>query len=644
MATTIYDIKLRILLEDRARRSADQMSASLDRTARSAGFLERSFKSLATVAAAGFFARAATRSLVGFNAEMEQMRLTMAGMINMSTDTAWTDSIKLAGDLTERLQERAKKSVGTTKDMVMMASMVSQQVMAAGGSMKELEDIAAATVVAAKALGVQSEVAARDIDQAIRGQFRSVDQLTGKLLGALGFVGEEGRRTFNQLEVAQRKAFVLQALTQPAIAKLAAAQEQSFSGVFSTLQDNLQIFLGKVGLPLFKEITKEISSWNKWIESNEVVLQRVVSQFSKGLVAGFDIIKDAVTFFIENKDTLLAVAKVWLALKVGRMATGFAAQALTGVGRATKVGAAGLLGAGFDKVGLSTAKAGSSMLSLATTISGRLIPGIGLAIAAFEGLSLWWDRTKRSREEAEAAKKRVELDEAIKNITQAQQGRDVRLFTKARLGRAAPHELAELTGVTRFAAVRKRLLELGVPQERIEELKGEAARKPLTKSEQFSLALANKALAETDQELLESKRALADFAVREGLLVHTRQGWEIDNIRIQQDVRDAQNRNIKSWKEASEALFQLERDIQSGRIDLEKLFGIAPKEPEVALGASSIPLNIPTTMAEKPKVNVTINRIEVVSDDPDRIAFGLVSAFRDMAANPSGAIGQLVEG
>jgi hypothetical protein len=40
---------------------------------------------------------------------------------------------------------------------------------------------------------------------------------------------------------------------------------------------------------------------------------------------------------------------------------------------------------------------------------------------------------------------------------------------------------------------------------------------------------------------------------------------------------------------------------------------------------------------EKPKVNVTINRIEVASDDPDRWAFRFVDAVRDAGRNPSGA-------
>ncbi len=49
-------------------------------------------------------------------------------------------------------------------------------------------------------------------------------------------------------------------------------------------------------------------------------------------------------------------------------------------------------------------------------------------------------------------------------------------------------------------------------------------------------------------------------------------------------------------------------------------------------------------IADKPKVNVTIQRIEVQSDDPDRMAFGLIESFRDAAKNPSSALSSLREG
>jgi Arc/MetJ-type ribon-helix-helix transcriptional regulator len=49
-------------------------------------------------------------------------------------------------------------------------------------------------------------------------------------------------------------------------------------------------------------------------------------------------------------------------------------------------------------------------------------------------------------------------------------------------------------------------------------------------------------------------------------------------------------------------------------------------------------------VSQKPNVNITIQRIEVQSDDPDRYAFGLVEAFRDAVKNPSAAVRAIREG
>jgi hypothetical protein len=65
---------------------------------------------------------------------------------------------------------------------------------------------------------------------------------------------------------------------------------------------------------------------------------------------------------------------------------------------------------------------------------------------------------------------------------------------------------------------------------------------------------------------------------------------------------------------------------------------------EILRNATNDPGGKHKATADKPKVNVTIQRIEVQSDDPDRMAFGLVSAFRDAAKNPSAAISAMREG
>jgi hypothetical protein len=51
----------------------------------------------------------------------------------------------------------------------------------------------------------------------------------------------------------------------------------------------------------------------------------------------------------------------------------------------------------------------------------------------------------------------------------------------------------------------------------------------------------------------------------------------------------------------------------------------------------------PLPKPEKPKINVTIQRIEVASDDPDRWAMGFTDWVRNVGRNPSAAMHAIPE-
>jgi hypothetical protein len=197
------------------------------------------------------------------------------------------------------LQRRAAKLPGTTAEYAQMLGALTQPILDAKLSMQDLEDITVGAVVSAKALGVQSEVAARDIDQAIRGQFHANDVLTGKLLGSVGFKGETGRARFNALDARKRAEALKQAITQKQIVQLGAAQGETFSGVLSTLQDSIQQFFAKAGLPLFKAITRVLKDWVEWLGKNEAKVRAVADAIGKGLMAAFTIVGNIVNALID---------------------------------------------------------------------------------------------------------------------------------------------------------------------------------------------------------------------------------------------------------------------------------------------------------------------------------------------------------
>ena len=273
--------------------------------------------------------RFAYDKLIKFNGTVEESRNQIAGMLALTKKTDLNDQLGTADELMANLQKRAATLPGTTAEYVAMLGMITQPVSDAGLGMKDLEDLTVGAVVAAKALSVQADVGARDIDQALRGQFHSVDQLTGKLLGARGFKGEEGRERFNSMSAKQRAEEIKAALTQPQITQLAEAQGKTFPGVLSTLQDSMEQFFGRVGKPLFEGITASIKELNAWLEANDATIKEVGAAIAQGLVKAFEFLKSAVAgavevikFFIDHAELTKSIL-----IALGLVATAFGIQA-----------------------------------------------------------------------------------------------------------------------------------------------------------------------------------------------------------------------------------------------------------------------------------------------------------------------------
>jgi hypothetical protein len=134
------------------------------------------------------------------------------------------------------------------------------------------------------------------VNQAIMGQFHSVDQLTGRILGSLGYVGEEGRKRFNDLSKAQRAAVLKQALTQKQLAQLADAQSKNASGRWDTFKAQVQETLGRVAAPLFAKLSTLLASVNDWLDKNGDAVEKVAAVIGSVLAARSTRSSDTINF------------------------------------------------------------------------------------------------------------------------------------------------------------------------------------------------------------------------------------------------------------------------------------------------------------------------------------------------------------
>lgn len=547
-ATTTYDVITRYLVDDkstppvvRIRREVETLEKSAASASTSMGLLGR----LGGLVAGYLGFQQANKSLVQFNSGMEQAKITMAGLMAQAGRGTYATNIEQANTLVRQMQLDARASIGTTEDFVQMASMLVQPLTMAGASMENLRDLTKQTVVASRSMGIEASVAARDIDQAIRGVYRSVDPFSGKVLTPMGYGGEEGRRRFNQLSMQQRLAEIQKGLGSQAIRDMSKAQEFSFAGVASTFKDNIQMTLGKIGLPLFKGITAELKQWNAWLDKNQDKVQAFAKDFGGDLLSAAKAFTSAAKFAAEHWKGILG-----------------SVLAIKSAGALMTWGKAGL--AADAAWGGATSVAGAQAAARASKMAGV---GSAITIGAITAAALYVGAT--------------ELTRYIENRQQA---------VIANTG-TAESAVGMLAG-GKIDVLRQYLQAQG-----------------LSSADGF-----NKGAFET---------------MMSASNLHVRAQWA-DALGLHQKGKGVYH----DWQTDPEAL---------GEAMAKKFVSVIQEwNPDHSMLGTGSGLgwmdkyNVPYAKVEKPKINVTINRIEVATDDPDRFVMRMVGAFRDAAKNPSG--------
>jgi hypothetical protein len=620
---TIYDIRLRYLLDDKASKGLGKIADEGNRAAHSAGVLDGVLGKIGALVVGTFGAREAGKALIGFNSDLEQAKITMAGMIQLNLGGTWAKNMATANGLVGDFQTMAKASVGTTKDFVDMAQLIVRPITAAGGSMEDLKTATQGAVIAGRSFGKDAEYVSRDIESALAGNLGKKDMFARALLEPRGFTTTSWNAMVAK-DPSKGIKELIKALNDPAIKDMAKAQENSFAGVTSTFTDNLQMAIGKVGLPLFKEITKEVQSWNTWIDKNQDKVKEISESLAHGLVEGFHMVKDAIAFLISHKDTLIMIAKLWLAAKAGGM-VGNMLGAFGGGG----AGMFGALGSSpFSKgaggiAGTSQAMAFAAMggWELGQLLN-KEVPEIQETFTSIDdaigrAAGLWDEHTRGIVERMDAVEKSMsDMDAAIAGAAAKLKGKGgmYELYLTA-ASKAHADDLQR-------EAQRRRLSDANVLQY-ASGTGAAAARGALATGKYVSTYDAAQAAADKQSGIAAALPNVATSIFGAGLATLNQ---------TQLDALDMQKAQVK-------ILELVNRSLQTGTpIDMKSVDKILK---ETTLSGSDRTRS--GAKAAKPNVHVTIQRIEVQSDDPDRFAFGLVESFRDAARNPGQAFDTLRE-
>jgi hypothetical protein len=406
-SSTIYDVKVRYTMDGNAKRGMDSLAASTDKAHKS-GMSLRGV--LATIGGVGLLA-AGKKALVDYNSEIQKMKIGLTTVINMQLKKPWDEAKRSADKLFERFQDMAKKSPATTKDFMEMGADLAPTIASMGGGTDKIASLTQGAILASQALGERADVVALDVKQMLAGTVGLKDRVANQLLSAEGMNKED----FNAMDAAKRAGLVEKMLTGPSLQNAANEFAESFAGQSSTFRDQLEITLGQVGKPLMESLTAEVKKWNTWIDKHPKQIARIANEMGSMIKGAFSFVRDVVTWLVDHRDTIMTIGKVFLVFKGAQLASNTirgVADGISSFAGALKKGTNTMGEAMYGNAGMITGlmKFGGALLAATPYIA-------ALGMAAFEAGNKLWDwatgKSKRDAQDAASTKDVRSLDEAL---------------------------------------------------------------------------------------------------------------------------------------------------------------------------------------------------------------------------------------
>ena len=639
--STTYEVKLRYLVDSQgAAQAVPALTRETQRLGREASATRDRFRELAGAVIGAFGIQEAKKALIGFNADMEATKIGLSAMIQGNRGGDWDKATEQAAGLFQEFQRFSQLTPVTTKEMTEFGRGVAVATFQAGGGIANLTRITEQGVVAAKAFGYGSAYASLELTEMLMGNVNKRMMFARQLLGIAKMTEEE----FKALNSEKRMAVVERVLGSDAMRNAAKAFGDSFAGVTSTFEDKLQITIGKVGLPLFKAITAEVKRWNEWLDQNDDKIRKLSDSVAHGLVEGFRYVKEVLSFLIDHAGAIKAIGEIWLATRVGGMLT----SGVTG-GRGLLAGVGDLRawlrpesfrltdgGKNYEHIAAGAGRTNVTMGNL-----GGSLPLLGQSAAlgfAFGTIASEATGLKQALHD-------LAIGETGREFERVRKESDALAESLARAAAANPNQAAAVTNLQASAANYQAMANLAADAARASQNvtynEGVAFTDPTFDRKMKALEEMGIGSDQIDKAggidaFARAMQAKADEIMsRTAAVTQTGQdAWELGLTAL----TDYQRQTLDVNKAQQDLLAYINRSMING-------LKIEPKDiVELLRRDTDDPTGKHRPMSDKPNVTVHINRIEVQSDDPDRMAFGLIESFRDAAKNPSSAFAALREG
>jgi hypothetical protein len=231
--------------------------------------------------------------LIEMNAEIEQMSITMATMFSAHGNTDnFEQGLESSKELIKIMRRDAQALPGEFKDLSNIMLRMVTPALNSGLSIRETEKLAANAMALGVGSGLKADVVGREMGSLIQGQMRKQMPIL-KVLPNFNMEAKE----FNALPIEKRVEKLKKSLGMlggpeaVAMEAMRNAFEHSWTGLTTTIKDNVKQILGVMSYNLFERIKSVLSYVNTWYSTNKDTIlgwaEKVGYYMANGFSAAF---------------------------------------------------------------------------------------------------------------------------------------------------------------------------------------------------------------------------------------------------------------------------------------------------------------------------------------------------------------------
>lgn len=238
-------------------------------------------EAMALVGGGGMFA-AAAYGVTNLNRQLEETQISLGAIFQAQGFVSNFESgFKMAGDQVAKMKQDVKTLPGDLGQLSDMMKMIATPAAQGGLGADAIRKMAGQTMLVSTILGVQQDMAAREMANLLAGRAGAHNILGGRL----GLIGEKAKE-FNA-ESPQKRVAEIQEL----LGRYQGANDrfaQSFIANWTTLKDNIKYgFLADATAPLFDAVKRTMASINTWFDNNQEKVKSWASAFGTRIASAW---------------------------------------------------------------------------------------------------------------------------------------------------------------------------------------------------------------------------------------------------------------------------------------------------------------------------------------------------------------------